>query len=298
MYNGIFLMNKPKGFTSHDVIAKLRGILKFKKIGHSGTLDPMATGVLPIFLGYATRASDYASSQSKEYIVNFKLGTETDTLDITGRVLHTSDKKVHTDEIISAINSFKGEITQVPPMYSAVQINGQRLYALARKGIAVERPTRDVTIHNIDILDIKDEISVKLLVSKGTYIRSFCSDVGNKLGTYAVMTDLIRTKSGDYSIENTWSFEQVKDLVEKNQLSDILIKTDTVFKKFPRVDVDDYGYSRILNGAFITCEHIKNLPPVNDTISRVYYKDEFIMLGKTGELDKGGSALFVHKRFC
>lgn len=297
MYNGIFLMNKPKDFTSHDVIAKLRGILKFKKIGHSGTLDPMATGVLPIFLGYATRASDYASAMSKEYIVKFKLGIETDTLDITGKILNTSDKTVSKEEIILAINSFQGEIKQIPPMYSAIQINGQRLYDLARKGISVDRPSRNVTIHSIDILDIKDEISVKLLVSKGTYIRSFCSDVGKQLGTYAVMTDLIRTKSGEYSIENTFSFDQIKNLVEKDNLSDILIKTDTVFKKFPRVDVDDYGYSRILNGAFIANEYIENLSPDNDTISRVYYKDEFIMLGKTNELNKGGTALFVHKRF-
>lgn len=297
MYNGIFLMNKPKDFTSHDVIAKLRGILKFKKIGHSGTLDPMATGVLPIFLGYAARASDYASAQSKEYIVKFKLGTETDTLDITGKVLNTSDKIVSTDEIISAINSFKGEIKQVPPMYSAIQINGQRLYDLARKGISVERPARDVTIHNIEILDIKDEICVKLLVSKGTYIRSFCSDVGHKLGTYAVMTDLIRTKSGDYNIDNTFSFEQIIDLVGRDKLSDVLIKTDTVFENLPRVDVDDYGYSRILNGAFIANKYISNLPQDNGVISRVYYKDEFIMLGKTNQLDIGGTALFVHKRF-
>lgn len=297
MYNGIFLMNKPKDFTSHDVIAKLRGILKFKKIGHSGTLDPMATGVLPIFLGHSTKASDYASSMSKEYIVKFKLGIETDTLDITGSVLNTSDKMVSKDEIISAINSFQGEITQMPPMYSAVQINGKRLYDLARKGICVERPSRQVTIYSIDILDISDEICVKLLVSKGTYIRSFCSDVGNKLGTYAVMTDLIRTKSGKYSIEDTLSFDIVKDLVEKNKLSDILIKTDTIFENLDRVDVDDYGYSRILNGAFIANEYIKNLPVLDDTISRVYYKNEFIMLGKTRELDKGGKALFVHKRF-
>lgn len=298
MYNGVFVVNKPKGFSSHDVIAKLRGIMQERRIGHSGTLDPMATGVLPIFIGYATKASDFEANKEKEYIATLKLGIETDTLDITGDILREEEVNLEYSAVEKAVLSFKGKQQQKPPMYSAVQVDGRRLYDLARQGIEVERKARDIEILEIELLSFENnEAKIRVLATKGTYIRVICADIGTKLGTFATMTELLRTKSGKYTLDMAYTLDEVQEIRDTGNVGDIIISTDTVFMDYPRCDIDDYGYQRGDNGAFIPLKSIKGLEIKEGTIARVYYNNEFIMLGKIDVLDKGGLAMFTYKRF-
>src|SRR5699024_4938032 len=186
---GILLMDKPQGFTSHDVVAKLRGILHTRRIGHGGTLDPLATGVLPVFVGGATKAADFAAAQDKEYVAGFTLGFETDTQDVTGEILRRSGQTATRDEVTQAAARFLGAQQQVPPMYSAVKVNGQKLYDLARKGKEVERPARDIFVREMALLDFDERTqqgTLRLAVSKGTYVRTLVHDMGVSLGTLAV----------------------------------------------------------------------------------------------------------------
>ena len=197
MYNGILLFDKPDGYTSHDVIACLRGITKQRRIGHGGTLDPMATGLLTIFFGTATKACEYISSAKKQYLAELKLGISTDTQDITGKVIKTSKVTCAKDDFLAVLPEFTGNIKQIPPMYSAVWKNGQRLYDLARKGIEVKREARNITIYELLFLDSKDDTySLSITASKGTYIRTLINDIGDALGCGAVMTALRRTGTG------------------------------------------------------------------------------------------------------
>ena len=193
--NGIILVDKPKDFTSFDVCAKMRGILKTRSVGHGGTLDPMATGVLPIFVGRATKCCDILPISDKTYIAGLKLGITTDTEDITGAVLAQSDVKITKDQLHKVVGSFVGNISQVPPMYSAVKVNGKKLYDLARQGITVERKARSITIYSINILSEdyeKNEFILEVSCSKGTYIRTLCSDIGRALGCGGTLFSLRR----------------------------------------------------------------------------------------------------------
>ena len=196
MNNGFIIVNKERGFTSFDVCAKLRGILKTKKIGHTGTLDPDATGVLLVCVGNATKAVDILPDEDKQYRAVIRFGITTDTEDISGNVLSTSDRKINEDDIRAAITSFVGNIKQIPPMYSAIKVNGKKLYELAREGKEVERKARDITIHNIIIEDISyPNATILVDCSKGTYIRTLCKDIGEKLGVGACMESLVRTRA-------------------------------------------------------------------------------------------------------
>ena len=197
--NGILCVSKPQDFTSFDVVAKLRGILQMKRLGHGGTLDPMATGVLPVFVGTATKACDIMPDNSKSYIAGFRFGAVSDTQDIWGEVTEKSDNAVSRDDIEDILPCFIGNIMQLPPMYSAVQVNGQRLYDLARKGIEVERTPREVQINKLEILSYDEntrEGTLSIECGKGTYVRTIISDMGDKLGTGGIMTSLVRTSSG------------------------------------------------------------------------------------------------------
>ncbi|MCR5202576.1 MAG: tRNA pseudouridine(55) synthase TruB [Lachnospiraceae bacterium] len=221
--NGIVNINKEKGFTSHDVVAKLRGILKIKKIGHTGTLDPMATGVLPVCIGNATKVCDLIMEKKKAYIARVKLGIRTDTLDITGEVTETDcDIENKKTEILNnlqdVMDSFKGEIEQIPPMYSAIKVDGKKLYELAREGKEIERKARKVTIYDIKVSDIdvsNAEFSLYVECSKGTYIRTLIDDLGVKCNTFAVMTELKRVKSGSFLIEDSLTLKEVEESVKK-----------------------------------------------------------------------------------
>ena len=210
--NGILLINKEEGKTSRDIVNDCMHIFNTKKIGHTGTLDPIATGVLVITIGRYTKLGDALTSTYKEYIAEFKLGIETDTLDITGNILNTKEINVDKDKVINTINSFKGKYNQEVPIYSAVKINGKKLYEYARNNEQIELPKREVDIQNIEVLNIdNDIITIKCLVSKGTYIRSLIRDIGVKLDAYATMTKLTRTKQGKFTLEESYTIDDVRN---------------------------------------------------------------------------------------
>lgn len=300
--SGIIVVNKAKDMTSHDCVNIVRRALKIKRVGHTGTLDPMATGVLPICIGKATKIADFISLGDKEYEAEFKLGIKTDTLDITGTVIKESSVSVTKEEVIDAINSFSGKIMQVPPMYSAKKIKGKKLYELARDGIEINRDPVEVEIKEIEILKLDlDEniISLRVLCSKGTYIRSLIDDIGEKLGTYAVMTALKRTKSGMFTIDNP----KVTDImdIKKGNINAItsIIGADKVFMDFPQIILSYNLEIRFKNGIFITLNDLgfKKEDIEEDSIYRVYSTaGEFMALG-TMVVNNGNLVLKVLKSF-
>lgn len=239
VFNGIIVVNKEKGFTSHDVVAKLRGICKQKKIGHTGTLDPDATGVLPVCLGRATKVCDMLTDSDKEYEAVMLLGITTDTQDTSGTILEECSTKELTEaDVVRVIRSFVGEYDQVPPMYSALKVNGQKLCDLARKGIEVERKSRKVTIYNIEIKEMNlPFVTMRVSCSKGTYIRTLCHDIGHALGVGGCMKELIRTKAAGFVIENAFLLSEIEKLGKENNIENILIPVDCVFENYQPVHV-------------------------------------------------------------
>ena len=249
--DAIFSVNKPTNFTSFDVIRKLRKILNIKKIGHGGTLDPLATGVLPIFVGKATKIINLVQNQDKQYIAGFKLGIATDTQDITGKIIIKKDSYVSQNELQQAIQHFLGKIKQIPPMYSAVKINGQRLYNIAKKGKEIERSARNIEIYDIKLLYFdKDsqEGLIKTDVSKGTYIRTLINDIGNKLNVGATLTSLKRTKAMGLTIEKSYSLSEIEKLTKENKLDQILITIENLLKEYPKIHLDNNIITKLSNG--------------------------------------------------
>ena len=222
--NGILCVNKPQDFTSFDVVAKLRGILQMKRLGHGGTLDPMATGVLPVFVGSATKACDIMPDNTKSYRAGFRLGAVSDTQDVWGEVRECSDMAVSREDIEAVIPDFTGKIMQLPPMYSAVQVNGQRLYDLARQGIEVERQAREIEVDSL-VLESYDSVSregvLSIACGKGTYIRTIISDIGEKLGCGGIMTSLVRTSSGGFFLDDCHSFEEIQCARDEGRLEEL-----------------------------------------------------------------------------
>ena len=246
MTNGIINVYKEKGFTSFDVVAKLRGIFKQKKIGHTGTLDPDATGVLPVCLGKATRGCDLLTEKDKEYEAVLLLGKKTDTGDISGTVLEEKEVSIEEDVVRHAILSFVGEIEQVPPMYSALKVHGQKLCDLARQGITIERKARKVKIYEIQILEMNlPRVRFLVSCSKGTYIRTLCEDIGGKLGLPSCMESLVRTRVADFTLDQAYSLSEIEKLVKENRAEEIVQKTDVVFKHDPAV-MAKQKYEKIL----------------------------------------------------
>ncbi len=298
--SGILLMDKPQGFTSHDVIAKLRGMLHTKRIGHGGTLDPMATGVLPVFVGGATKASDFAAAQDKEYIAGFALGFSTDTQDITGEILQTSSERASKDAVERTLEKFTGFQKQVPPMYSAVKINGKKLYELARKGKNIERPAKNITVHELELTGFDADLqagSIRCVVSKGTYVRTLINDIGEALGTFACLNSLVRSRSGVYRLSDCHSFDDVEQAVSNGTVSGLMLPIDALFADKPRVTLTDEGAERLLRGAVAFPRMAAGMPEKEKTLCRVYYKGRFLMLGEARRLNIGGFGLFVYKNF-
>lgn len=268
MYNGIINVYKEAGFTSHDVVAKLRGILKQKKIGHTGTLDPDATGVLPVCLGNATKLCDMLTDKSKEYRAEMLLGTVTDTEDISGKVLGIKEVNVTEEEIKDIIMSFVGEYDQIPPMYSALKVNGQKLCDLAREGIVIERKPRSVNIISIEILSVNlPKVDMIIHCSKGTYIRSLCRDIGEKAGCGACMSSLIRTRVGVCTLEKAYKLSEIEALVKSDSVSDVITPTDDMFPDYPAVKVTGRNEMFARNG------NILKLPYVKADMIKVYLSD-------------------------
>lgn len=255
MINGIVIINKEKGYTSHDVCAKVRGILRQKKVGHTGTLDPDATGVLPVCLGNATKLCDVLTDKTKEYVATLLLGTVTDTLDIGGVVLSQNPVLVSEKEVREAVLSFLGKSIQIPPMYSALKQNGKKLYELARAGIEVERQPRPIEIFEIEILNINiPRVEIRILCSKGTYIRSLCDDIGKKLGCGACMENLQRTRVGNFYLKDACLLQELEQYKIEDRLCEIIIPVDRVFKDLYKATIKP-EYNRILeNGNTCTKE--------------------------------------------
>lgn len=273
--NGIILVDKPCGWTSHDVVGKLRGILRERRIGHSGTLDPMATGLLVVFAGRATRAVEFAEADSKEYIAGLRLGVSTDTQDTTGNVLNTCEALPSKEELIAAANGFLGEISQIPPMYSAIKINGKKLYELARRGEIVERSPRKVTISKLELVgEDKCDYILDIHCSKGTYIRTLCSDIGDKLGCGGCMSSLRRVKAGVFSITQAHTMEQIQAAADLGGLDGIIIPVDTLFTDKPKLTVNEFEEKKLRNGNTIKTKSA-------DGTYRVYSESgEFLLLAE------------------
>ncbi len=232
--NGIINIYKEAGFTSFDVVAKMRGILKERKIGHTGTLDPDAVGVLPVCVGNATKVVDLLTDYKKEYIASLRLGVETDTQDMTGEILQRSDIIVDEDKIREVIASFVGDNMQIPPMYSALKVNGKKLYELAREGKEVERKARAITLEEIEVLSVDWPIvRMRVLCSKGTYIRTLCHDIGRKLGCFGAMEHLLRSKVGDFTLEKAITLKQLEDLRDAGDLESVVLFPDELFSQYP-----------------------------------------------------------------
>lgn len=249
MINGILNVYKEAGFTSHDVVAKLRGICRQKKIGHTGTLDPEAVGVLPVCLGSGTKLCDMLTDKSKEYEAVLLLGQVTDTQDVTGTVLEEHEVTVDEEQAVEAIRSFVGAYEQIPPMYSALKVNGKRLYELARAGKEVERKGRPVEIHSIEILSVSlPEITFRVACSKGTYIRTLCHDIGQKLGCGGTMKSLKRTRVGIFTIDGALKLSQLEELAAQGLLEEKVIPVEAMFAELPALTVKDAFARLIENG--------------------------------------------------
>ena len=273
--NGIVIVDKPEGWTSQDVTARLRRVFNTRRIGHGGTLDPMATGVLPVFVGRATRGVEFFEHAEKTYETVLRLGLTTDTEDISGTVLSEQDAFVTGEELEAVLQKFRGEIMQVPPMYSALKINGQKLVDLARKGREVERQPRPITIHELTLLGMEaDGIHLRVRCSKGTYIRTLCKDIGEALGCGGCMAALRRVTAGEYTIEES---VPLQTLLETEEPEQYLRPVDSMFRNYPAVTLTEKQELRCRNGNSFSI----SLP---DGTYRAYGKDgEFLMLAKVDD---------------
>ena len=273
--NGIILIDKPQDWTSHDVVAKLRGILHERRIGHSGTLDPLATGLLVVFVGRATRAVEFAEADSKEYIAGLRLGLSTDTQDISGNVIAECSDLPDEGAVRRAVNSFIGDIEQIPPMYSAIKIGGKKLYELARKGQSVERAPRKITVSSIEIIGREGgDYLLKIACAKGTYVRTLCNDIGASLGCGACMSSLRRISAGAFSVESAHSIDEVENAANEGQLVDITLPVDTLFSALPELKVPESTANRLKTGNIIKIS-------AADGDYRVYSDSgEFLLVGK------------------
>lgn len=296
---GIICVNKEKDITSFGVCAKMRGILKEKKVGHTGTLDPMATGVLPIMIGGATRFLDYLPESDKGYRAVFVLGKTTDTLDITGTVTAENDVNASKADVERVLSQFRGRIMQTPPMYSAVSVNGKRLYDLARQGIEVEREKREVEIKSLELADCNEnenEYTIDVLCTKGTYVRTLIDDIGRSLGCGAVMTSLVRTYAMGFTLDDCKTLAQLQLLKDSGAgFESVLLPLEKALGAYDKVVVSPAQSNRFKNGGALDLVRVKKQLNA-DEIYRVYSSDgDFLGLGKAVETQLKVEKLFVNK---
>ncbi|MEG1059942.1 MAG: tRNA pseudouridine(55) synthase TruB [Oscillospiraceae bacterium] len=267
--NGILIVDKPGGFTSFDVIAKLRGVLNERRIGHGGTLDPMATGVLPVFVGIATRAADLLPNEKKRYTATVRMGIRTDTADVTGRIIEQNDCVATREQLESATRSLTGAISQIPPMYSAIQVDGKRLYDLARQGKTVERQARKIEIYKIEILDFnefKREFTIDVICSKGTYIRTLAEDIASEAGCIAALSALRRTMSSGYVESQAHTLDEIVRKKDQGELESVFLPVESAFSELRKVCLDDNLSRLFLNGFVFDTERVKDAPPDGETV--------------------------------
>lgn len=282
--NGVICINKPQNFTSFDVVAIMRRAAGTRKIGHGGTLDPMATGVLPIYIGRAAKTADLNPVSDKKYRATFRLGVTTDTEDVWGNVLTEDEKPITPAEITDAVNSMQGDIMQTPPMYSAIKINGKRLYDLARQGIEVERTARPVTVYSIELSDYDEKKRTGTLdihCSKGTYIRTIISDIGKKLGTGAIMTSLCRTMAAGFTLDDCHDIEKLRNMPPEDTAK-LVIPTERVFSCYDEISLDDTQKKLFMNGMILDCGRMDISYPTG-THLRLKHGDTFIGVAKVNE---------------
>lgn len=289
--DGVIVMNKPRGKTSHDMVYFIRKTCGIKKVGHTGTLDPAATGVLPICIGKATKAADMLTASDKSYRAELLLGMTTDTLDAEGEILTEQPFDYVSKELFEeTIQKFIGEIYQIPPMFSAIKKDGKKLYELAREGKTVEREKRKVTIERIELLSFDREkglATIDVDCSKGTYIRTLCEDIGTALGCGAYMNSLVRTKSGRFTIDKSYTEEEIKKMSETNELAKALIPTDELFEAYEKVIVSEKQAELVKNGVRIRKNGLEDgklyriYSPKDEFLSISEYKDEVLVLKKS-----------------
>jgi tRNA pseudouridine55 synthase len=277
--NGILNILKPPGMTSFDIVGYLRGLLHMKRIGHAGTLDPGAVGVLPVCTGSATKAIEFMMEKDKKYRAELTLGVSTDTQDASGQVLKTREVTVTHPQVREAIKAFTGRIRQVPPMYSAIKMEGVKLYELARKGVTVEREAREIEIYSLELLSMeKNRILMDVHCSKGTYIRTLCSDMGDWLGCGGHMSFLLRVQAGPFHIEDAWTVEQLGELQQSGRLQEAFLAVDSVFEAFTPVTLSLQKEKKLLNGVTVPLEESGYKP---GQAIRVYNgQGRFIALGE------------------
>ena len=268
MINGVINVYKETGYTSRDAVTRLTGILRQRKIGHTGTLDPAAEGVLPMCVGKATKLCEMLTDHKKQYIAIMKLGIATDTEDTTGEIIEKTDftdiwyeENLTIDKLKKITDKFIGTQLQTPPMYSAKRVNGKRLYELAREGKVIERKACEITVYGIEIKNIdvaNKEITIVVDCSKGTYIRTLCKDIGEALGSKAAMKKLIRTKTGDFYLENSYRLDEIEKIFKENRLAEILIPVEDIFKEFRKIKVTGYANTLLENGGIVKMEAVKS----------------------------------------
>ena len=283
--NGVLIVDKPQDFTSFDVVAVVRKLFKTKKVGHTGTLDPMATGVLPVLIGNATKAQQFMPDHTKEYIAQIRLGLVTDTLDKTGRIISDIRSNVNEAQFREILTKFTGDIMQTPPMYSAVKIDGKRLYELAREGKSVDVPPRPVTIYKLELISFNEALQtaqIKVACSSGTYIRSLCADIGSMLGCGAALTELRRTRACGFDLSSAYTLEELKNLAASNSIFECVAPVESLFSDYESVKVSNAQTFRFKNGGGLDLDRLKSLSTtINGAIIRVYASDgTFIGLGK------------------
>lgn len=280
--NGIICINKPQEFTSFDVVAVMRRCFKTKKVGHGGTLDPMATGVLPIFVGSATKAVDIFPDTDKSYRGGFRLGLTSDTQDIWGKLSECAEKAASAEAVEAALARFRGDIMQIPPMYSALKVNGQKLCDLARQGIEVEREARPITISRLELMQFNGTDGIiEVECSSGTYIRTLIHDIGKALGTGAVMTSLCRTRACGFSLSQCHTIDEVREADEET-LSSWLMPVDSVFEKYLRIDLDEVQQRLYLNGVRLDAARLVMCAPKGERL-RVYADGAFLGLAEVND---------------
>lgn len=296
---GILIVNKPKGMTSHDVVSFARRSFGMRKIGHTGTLDPDAEGVLPLLFGNATKLSDLLTAEEKSYTARVLLGTVTDTYDISGTVLEQHEVKVTQEEILEALSHFTGEQEQVPPMYSAIKMNGKKLYQLARQGVEVERPSRKIYIHKLQAYDFSEDkrsFSLKIDCSKGTYIRSLCHDIGQKLGCGACMQSLLRTRTGSFTLKQAHTPEEIEAQIQAGNTQALLLSMEEALSRFAKHTVSEESACKIRNGLRLRTEQIGLRANVGDWV-RLYDKEGLFCLVSVVCDDSGSETIKLEKTF-
>ena len=294
MTDGVLLIHKPYGITSFDVVARVRRLYGTKKVGHTGTLDPIATGLLPVLVGRAVKASEFLTEKDKEYVAGLRLGLTTDSEDITGNVLTECSNIPDSETVLQTARQFTGEIMQIPPMYSALKVGGEKLVDLARKGIVIERQARPITVHELDIEGEGADYTMRVFCSKGTYIRTLCADIGAKLGCGGIMTSLIRTKTGGFSLDEAHTLEELEALSPEER-EKLLLPTELLFTHLQTLKLSDFYAKLSRNGCEIYQKKIGADFPLG-TMLRVCDKNGFYAIGEVREYPEG-SAVKLLKRF-